>query len=226
MSTVCLFDIDGTLLNSGGAGQHAMEQALLEVFGVTGPYEDIKAAGRTDKAITTDLFNHHLIELSDQNWSRFLNSYVEHLPVSLQTQQGQVLPGVREILENLSAREDVALGLLTGNLQTGADLKLRYFEIDHHFAFGGFGDVHHDRDDVARLAYRAACEHLKSEVAADSVWVIGDTPDDVTCGRAIGARTIAVATGIYDYSVLQGAEPDFLFHDFSNVNEFLDCLSL
>ncbi|QDT32457.1 HAD family hydrolase [Thalassoglobus polymorphus] len=224
MSTVCLFDIDGTLLNSGGAGQHAMEQALLDVFGVTGPYEDIRAAGRTDKAITTDLFNHHKIELSEENWNSFLESYVAHLPNSLATQKGSVLPGIVDILNRLSEDESVSLGLLTGNLRVGADVKLQHYKLDHHFKFGGFGDVHHDRDDVARFALQEAIRHLDCDVPGETVWVIGDTPSDVTCGRAIGARTIAVATGIYDAKVLKDAKPDYLFDDFSDVTTVVDCL--
>ncbi len=224
MTTVCLFDIDGTLLNSGGAGQHAMEQALLDVFGVTGPYENILAAGRTDKAITTDLFHHHKIELSDDNWSRFLESYVGHLPNSLVTQQGSVLPGIVELLDHLSEDSYVSLGLLTGNLRVGADVKLKHYKLDHHFQFGGFGDVHYNRDDVARLALDEAVRHLKRDIPEETVWVIGDTPSDVTCGRAIGAKTIAVATGIYEASILEEASPDFLFDDFSDVAAVLDCL--
>lgn len=223
MSIVCLFDIDGTLLSSGGAGQHAMEQALLETFGVTGPYHDIKAAGRTDKAITTDLFNHHQIEISEENWDRFLNSYVSHLPNSLATQNGKVLPGIIEILQSLSENEATSLGLLTGNLKVGAELKLQHFELDHHFHFGGFGDVHHNRDDVARTAYQKACSFLNRDVRSEDVWVIGDTPDDVTCGRAIGANTIAVATGVYNSDVLQAAQPDYLFEDFTDVEDVLKC---
>ena len=221
MSSVCLFDIDGTLLSSGGAGQHAMEQALLEVFSVSGPYEDIRAAGRTDKAITTDLFNHHKIDISEENWTRFLNSYVSHLPKSLSSQNGQVLPGVVEILDSLSSNDAMTLGLLTGNLQVGAELKLKHYDLDHHFLFGGYGDVYHNRDDVARTAYREACTYLAKDVPSETVWVIGDTPSDVTCGRAIGAKTIAVATGIYDADSLKATDPDFLFEDFSAVADVL-----
>lgn len=224
MSTICLFDIDGTLLSSGGAGQHAMECALLDVFGVTGPYEDIQAAGRTDRAITTDLFNHHKIELSETNWTTFLKAYLGHLPNSLTQNRGRVLPGIIDILEQLSSNEMVTLGLLTGNLQAGARIKLQHFQIDHHFAFGGYGDHDHHRDDVARSALQEACRHLQRTISGKDVWVLGDTPADVTCGRAIGARTIAVATGIYSVEELKAAKPDFLFADFSDVLAVLDCL--
>lgn len=224
MKTVCLFDIDGTLLNAGGAGQDAMEQALLDVFSVTGPYADIPAAGRTDKAITTDLFSHHAIEVDEQNWSLFLNSYIGHLPRSLAAREGVVLPGVVELLDELSRRDDVVLGLLTGNLEVGANLKLKHYGIDHHFRFGGYGDVHFDRDDVARLAHTAATQYLQNPVHPDRLWVIGDTPADVKCGRAIGARVIAVTTGIHSRDELAPFQPDYLFENLADVEQVLTAL--
>lgn len=225
MKTVCLFDIDGTLLDSGGAGQHAMEQALLDAFAVTGPYTEIPAAGRTDKAITTDLFAHHALPVDEANWSRFLQSYLHHLPRSLASRNGVVLPGVPELLEQLSRRDDVALGLLTGNLEVGAWMKLQHYQIDHHFQFGGYGDQHFDRDDVARLAHAAAGQHLQDLFHPDRIWVIGDTPADVRCGRAIGARVLAVATGVYTREQLARCEPDALYDSLADVPCVLQILT-
>jgi len=224
MKTVCLFDIDGTLLDSGGAGQHAMEQALLEAFAVTGPYTDIPAAGRTDKAITTDLFAHHSLPVDDANWNRFLSAYLDHLPRSLESKRGITLPGVEVLLAELSLRDDVVLGLLTGNLEVGAMLKLKHFQIDHYFQFGGYGDIHFDRDDVARLAFDAASRHLQQAIPPDRVWVIGDTPADVRCGRAIGARVIAVGTGIHRLDELAPCGPDHLFASLADVDAVLQAL--
>lgn len=220
---ICLFDIDGTILNSGGAGQHAMEQALLEVFGVTGPYQDIKAAGRTDKAITSDLFAHHKLDNGAETHQKFMEAYLRILPNSLETQDGRVLPGIVEILNELSSRE-IPLGLLTGNFEVAAYQKLNHFKLRHHFAFGGYGDHHHDRDDVARVAYKASVAHLKREVAPETVWVLGDTPDDVKCGRAIGAKVIAVATGMFSADVLEECQPDHLFEDFGDLDKVLSTL--
>jgi len=225
MKTVCLFDIDGTLLDSGGAGQHAMEQALLEAFAVTGPYTDIPAAGRTDKAITTDLFAHHALLPDEANWDRFLKAYLEHLPRSLRHKNGSTLPGVVHLLEELNHRQDVVLGLLTGNLKVGAMLKLKHFSIDHYFRFGGYGDLHFDRDDVARLAYDAAARHLQQTLHPDRVWVIGDTPADVQCGRAIGARVLAVGTGIHPPEELATCRPDHLFTSLEDVDAVMRVLT-
>ncbi|WP_437221690.1 HAD family hydrolase [Planctomicrobium sp. SH661] len=224
MKTVCLFDIDGTLLDSGGAGQHAMEQALLEAFSVGGPYTEIPAAGRTDKAITTDLFNFHSLPVDDINWSRFLEAYLKHLPLSLATKNGSILPGVVSLLQELSARDDVALGLLTGNLEVGARLKLKHYQIDHHFSFGGYGDHHFDRDDVARLAHNSALEYLRHEIHPDRLWVIGDTPADVKCGRAIGAKVLAVGTGIYTLEELAPCQPDLLCESLQDVDAVMRTL--
>jgi len=210
MKTVCLFDIDGTLLSSGGAGQHAMEQALADVFGVHGPYHDIPAAGRTDWAITRDLFAFHQLEVNDEQWRKFIDSYLGRLPDALSLKSGSVLPGVFPLLEALNERDDVVLGLLTGNLEVGARLKLEHYDIFRYFRFGGYGDAHHHRDDVARLAHAAAREHLAGELHADRVWVIGDTPADVQCGRAIGAKVLAVATGIHSLDELEPTKPDHL----------------
>lgn len=221
MKTVLLFDIDGTLLDSGGAGQHAMEMALLEVFQVEGPYTDIPAAGRTDRAITTDLFNHHSLSTDEPNWTRFLEAYLEHLPRALREMNGTILPGVETLLRELSSRDDLALGLLTGNLAVGAQMKLRHFEIDHYFQFGGFGDSHFDRDDVARLARDAAMKYLEDRFHPDRVWVIGDTPADVKCGRAIGAKVLAVGTGIHSMDHLESSKPDLLFESLADVDRVM-----
>lgn len=221
MRAVCLFDIDGTLLTTGGAGQLAMERALSRVFGIRQIQGEILAAGRTDRAITSDLFRLHGIEATEQSWRRFLAEYFQLLPQTLAELQGRVLPGVRALLEELSGRADVSLGLLTGNFRAGAAIKLRHYCIDHHFAYGGYGDEHHDRDDVARVALQAAANHLRRRLSGESVWVIGDTPSDVRCARAVGARAVAVATGIFSSAELEQTQPDLLLEDFRDADPWL-----
>ena len=218
---VILFDIDGTLLLTGGAGQKGMERALASAFGITRPTKDIAAAGRTDFAITSDLFEFHGINKTPEAWSQFSTEYFRQLPIALAELDGSVLPGVREILDVLHAREDVRLGLLTGNFEEGAWLKLKHYQLDHYFRFGAFGDHHHCRDDVAHVAYEASHRHVGLPVAADRVWVIGDTPADVACARAIGANVVAVATGMYSYDELVPTSPDLLLHDLSDPETLL-----
>ena len=221
MKHVILFDIDGTLLSTGGAGQRAMERALHTAFDLDDHAHDIPAAGRTDRAITQDLFQLHGIADETANRTRFWDEYLQHLPGTLAELDGRVLPGVFELLEILVQRGDTAVGLLTGNLQRGAALKLRHYRLDHHFRFGGYGDEHFHRDDVARLALLEASRFLDRNLSPESISVVGDTPSDVRCARAIGARAVAVTTGMYTRSELQSAAPACLLDDFSDPH---DCL--
>jgi len=218
---VFLFDIDGTLVSSGGAGKAAMEQALETAFGVRVGTHGIPFSGRTDRAIGRDLFLHHAVEESTANWQRFLEDYLGHLPGMLARHQGRIMPGIEPLLEALGGRDDVVLGLLTGNIRAGARIKLSHFGLFHHFAFGGFGDEHHQRDDVAREALAAVSTHLGTTVDLRDVWVIGDTPLDVRCARAIGARVAAVATGWHSLDELARSEPDVLLADLSDPDPLL-----
>lgn len=220
---VLLFDIDGTLIDAGGAGQAAMEQAVAVEFGETRPVKDIPAAGRTDRAIGRDLFDYYAIPATDENWNRYLDTYYAVLPESLRTKRGSVLPGVTTLIEQLSLREDVFLGLLTGNFARGAQLKLQHYGLHHHFRTGGYGDWHLHRDDVARDAMNAVRNHLP-EVQSEHVWVIGDTPADVQCGRAIGAKVLAVATGIFGADQLASHRPDLLLEDLTGAADWMGSL--
>tara|TARA_R110002072_G_scaffold287242_1_gene452625 strand:- start:85795 stop:86472 length:678 start_codon:yes stop_codon:yes gene_type:complete len=217
---VCLFDIDGTLLSSGGAGQAAMEVALESAFGITAPTEGISVAGRTDRAIVTELLNFHGVENSEANWTQFVSAYLERLPHELTSREGLILPGVQELLAELHRRPSLTMGLLTGNFQRGAELKLDHYQLSQYFQGGGFGDNHFERDDVARTAIETVRERMASKGATE-VWVIGDTPADVKCGRAINATVVAVATGLYTIEDLEVCDPDFLCEDFADVELIL-----
>jgi phosphoglycolate phosphatase len=216
---VCLFDIDGTLLSSGGAGKAAMEAALESEFGVPASSGGVPFSGRTDRAITQDLFQIHGIEWSATNWQRFLESYLSHLPICLAGHRGQILPGIADLLETIQGRDRFALGLLTGNVRDGARLKLGHYGLFDYFAFGGFGDHHLDRNDVAQEALTVIREQFNGSV--NEVWVIGDTPLDIRCARAIGAKAIAVATGSHSLEALAAADPDLLVPDFSDAAPLL-----
>jgi phosphoglycolate phosphatase-like HAD superfamily hydrolase len=218
---VALFDIDGTLLASGGAGRAAMEGALLEVFGLSQLQGRVEFSGRTDRAISRDLFALHGIEESVPNWQRFLSSYLRLLPECLARHKGQVLPGIAALLEKLRAEARVALGLLTGNVREGAHIKLGHYGLAHHFAFGGYGDRHLDRCDVAREALTELRRHHRDAIHLDRIWVIGDTPLDVRCARAIGAKVAAVATGWHSPEELAAEKPDLLLTDLSDPTRLL-----
>ena len=213
---ICLFDIDGTLIHTRGAGTAALREGLRSAFGVDQPTDQVAIHGRTDRGITRDLFRFHGIDDLPEHWERFREAYLRALPESLAARSGTVLPGIASLLEVLSTREDVLIGLLTGNTREGAHIKLAHYGLDHYFDFGGFGDNHLERDDVAREALVKAQSRLSAPVDLRRVWVIGDTPTDVSCGRAINARTIAVATGNHTRDELAAAGPDHLATDFSD----------
>ncbi len=139
---ICLFDIDGTLLSSGGAGKAAMESALLEDFGVPQLLQQIPYSGRTDRSIIRDLLRCHDVEDAPHHLERLIAGYLQRLPNSLRRHKGTVLPGIANLLEMLAQRDDVAVGLLTGNIRDGARVKLGHFGLFDFFAFGGFGDEH------------------------------------------------------------------------------------
>ena len=217
---ICLLDIDGTLLLTGGAGQTAFAHTLAADFGIAEISTDVDFAGRSDRAIVADLFRGHGVEPSEENWQRFCRGYLRQLDAALLAHQGQVLPGVKALLDALADRGDVAIGLLTGNVREGARRKLAHYDLWHWFPFGGFGDDYEERCDIAAAALAAAKLHLidqastanasRSESNHGEVIVIGDTPNDIRCGRSIGARCVAVATGHTSPEALRGGNPDVL----------------
>lgn len=221
---VLFFDIDGTMLSTGGAGQKAMELALSEDFGIQLPLHDILMAGRTDRGITDEIFAAYRLEDTPAERTRFMHSYLERLPDSLKQLPGALLPGVRALLDHLHQRDDVHLSLLTGNYLEGAWIKLRHFQVDHYFQSGGYGDDHPHRDDVARTALTNVRRHLQKEFQGRDTCVIGDTPADIRCARAIQARAAAVATGMYSTAELEPHGPDHLFEDLSATAAVVDRL--
>lgn len=223
---ICLFDIDGTLISSGGAGRAALEKALASEFGIEHTIDRMLLSGRTDRAIIHDLFVLHGIAETLENRRRLAEGYLHHLPACLKRAPGKVLPGVLELLGRLSQRGDTALGLLTGNIRQGARVKLGFFGLDGYFALGGYGDEHHDRDDVARSALVEVRQRLGEKVRLDQVWVIGDTPLDIRCARCIGARSVAVATGWHDRKELALHRPDVLVEDLHDAEHLLRHLTL
>jgi phosphoglycolate phosphatase-like HAD superfamily hydrolase len=222
---VCLFDIDGTLLASGGAGKAAMEAALVSQFGVPEPVLRVQYSGRTDRAICRDLLQFHGVDESPENWTLLRTAYLSNLPDYLARHQGRILPGIQALLEHLESLDHVVVGLLTGNLREGARIKLSHYGLFHYFAFGGYGDDHICRDDVAREALMAVHDHCNGSAAVEQLWVIGDTPLDIRCARAIGAKVAAVATGFHPPEELQACGPDLLFTDLSDHERLLRTLN-
>ena len=215
---VCLFDIDGTLIDAAGAGESAMLQTLREDYAFDEITGSIPSAGRTDAAITTDLFTQHGLD-SDQLES-FPQAYLRRLRETLPAKNGRVLPGARELVERLSRIDHLSIALLTGNYEAAAWAKLTHFGLAEQFSFGAFGDEHCNRDDVARVAVDQVRQRIGA-VRSENIWVIGDTPADIRCARAVGARVAAVATGIFSAEELRPHEPDILMSTLEDAEDFL-----
>lgn len=215
---ILLFDIDGTMVAGAGAGRNAMEEAFEALYRKPIVIESHRLSGRTDRGIGLELLREHRFahpENEEAELARVFEAYLERLPHRLRQTPGRLLPGVTEILNRLRPQPGLSLGLLTGNLKQGARHKLDSFGLSEFFAFGGYGDRHEDRDDVAREAMR---EVPREAGTPREVWVIGDTPLDIRCARAIGAKVLAVATGGHPREELAGHRPDLLLDNLADVD--------
>jgi phosphoglycolate phosphatase len=221
-----LFDIDGTLITSGGAGERALRLALKDRFGHDDDLSTIEIAGRTDGSIARRICEKYGIEQTPENLSAFLDGYLHHLAIELNHSKGRRLPGIVELLNALKALPHVAVALLTGNLERGAEIKLTHYGIWHYFEFGAYADDHHDRNQLGKFAKARATKKHGVEFVPENIFVIGDTPHDIDCGRAVGAKTVAIATGNFSREQLAAHSPDYLFDDFSNTAEVIAKLGL
>jgi phosphoglycolate phosphatase-like HAD superfamily hydrolase len=219
-----LWDIDGTILHSTGAGMKALEVALQDVFGVAGSFEGIDFAGRTDKLIIRQVFERFSIEHSPANIERYLDGYISALPRSLAANNSRILPGLPEILRAAHGRDDVAQGLLTGNIRRGAEAKLGYHGLWDFFPIGAFADDSEVRNELGPHALARARGHWKADFPPERVWIVGDTPHDIACARAVGARVLAVATGSTGLAALAAHGPDAALGDLRQPEAFWDAL--
>ena len=216
MVRVVLFDIDGTLIQSGGAGEKAFGRVCEAEFGVPNGTAQLQFAGRTDPSIVRDFFQQQHIAPSADNFRRFFDRYVFHLDHLLGELNGSILPGVHEMIRELGALPRPPLiGLLTGNIRLGAQIKLSHYRLWDFFRTGGFGDDHEDRNQIAVVARERAGRTLREPLDGRDILVIGDTPRDIECAKAIGARSLAVATGKYSTAQLRRESPTWTV-------EFLD----
>ncbi len=224
MSNLCfLFDLDGTLVLTGGAGLRAFDRAFREIFGSDGKIISVNPAGMTDPAILDAVCRGFLNRgPTAEEGERVFAKYLDYLREEIdKTDRFEVMPGVKSLLEILDQNDRCFLGLGTGNLQEGARIKLEYPDLWRYFRFGGFGSDATDRTRLLEKAFEEGRRLLPPGEDFETVYVIGDTPRDITAGRAIGARTIGVATGPYSMEVLDASGADRVYPDLANHRIFL-----
>ncbi|MBI4639009.1 MAG: haloacid dehalogenase-like hydrolase [Candidatus Rokubacteria bacterium] len=223
-----LFDVDGTLVTARGAGRQAFARALAATYGVTGPIERYDFRGKTDLCIVRDLMAEAGVSAAavEAGVDACFTAYARELEALLADgTRLLVMPGVVELVAALGARPDALVGLLTGNIEAGARLKLRPTGLWPRFRVGAFGSDDADRRRLPAVALERAWALTGRDFPPDRVTIIGDTPLDVDCARACGARAVAVATGFHPYPELEASAPDLLFGDFSDVAAALAALT-
>lgn len=218
-----LFDIDGTMLKSEGVGRASMESALRAVFGSHGS-DEYRYDGKTDKQIVREVMKGegHADKLIDERMETVMEHYVGGLDERIGSGSYKVrtLPGIPELLDALERLDGVVMGLLTGNIREGARRKLAAAGVDFgRFKINAFGSDHEHRPNLPAIAQRRAKESLGLQLDGDRMYVIGDTPADIVCGRDLGARAIAVATGYYSVADLREHDPFAVFEDLSDTEK-------
>ena len=225
MQRLILFDIDGTIA-VGGPAKEAFCVAMEETFGTAGATETTSFAGKTDPQIARELLagRGFVDRKIDAGLPKLWETYLGELERRIVADPMTILPGVRELVEALEKEIDVALGLVTGNIARGAALKLGSVGLDGRFGVGGYGSDHEERRYLPSIALDRALETWGVEFPGERVFVLGDTPRDVECGKQNGTRTVAVATGHFDEQQLQATGADVVFGDFSDTPAVLGIL--
>lgn len=224
-----LFDIDCTLLRTAGSGMAALEKALRTLW--SGPYkpaQEVRPDGQTDPKIVQAMLSSYGVppSLRSQLEARLLASYPEFLAheLSARRHQSRLEVGVLPLLSRLSQTAHCYLGVLTGNLQITARMKLDLFELNSHFPIGAFGCDHRERNQLGPIALKRAQEHFGQEFSVENTWLVGDTDKDILAARALGARVLAVATGSYSVDQLSQLQPDACMEDLSDTEKAIRLL--
>jgi len=218
-----LFDIDGTILNCNSAGKAALVKATLDIFGTIGKMDRIDFQGKTDPLILKESLS--IMGFSDKDITQksdlLKEKYFNYLEENIKTYKVEIYPGIKEILHSLSERDDLILGLLTGNFTESAHIKLSSHDLNKYFKFGVFGDDAHIRNHLPEVAQKRMRELFKLDIDFKDTIIIGDTIYDVRCAKYSGAVSIAVGTGWSTREILENEKPDFYFDDLGDVNEFI-----
>jgi phosphoglycolate phosphatase len=214
-----LFDVDGTLIQTRGAGVKAFERTLDSEFKIAKGTQGVQFAGRTDPSIVRELFQRHAISPSPANFHRFFELYVFWLDYLLSKSLGGICVGVWNFIHELARQpHPPLLGLLTGNVRLGAEIKLRHFQLWDYFSIGAFGDDHEDRNQLAEVARQRGSQWLEEPLEGNQIVVVGDTPLDIDCSEAIQAKMLAVATGGASLDALKQRNPRWAVHDLGQLS--------
>ncbi len=216
MNRLVLYDIDGTLISAGGAGTRSLNRAFHSLFGIEEAFKSISMAGKTDPQIMREGLKLHRLDHLDGNVNKMIEQYLFFLKEEIENPMRHLMPGIKESLDLFSAK-GMTVGLLTGNMEKGAEIKLSPFGIYDYFNSGAFGSDHEDRDELLPIAIE---KYKKQglEFLPNDCFVIGDTPRDVQCAKVHGAYCIAVATGPYSVDDLRNTEADIVFASLEDVD--------
>lgn len=218
MIRLVLFDIDGTLIRTGGAGVKAFGQTFATEFNLPEATKRVVFHGRTDVSLVRQIFRENKIEETETNFARFFERYPFWLDHFLHKLDGGPCEGVQEFVDELrNVKNAPLLGLLTGNIRLGAELKLRRYNLWHYFEIGGFADDHEDRNCIAGVAKKRGIEKLGPNLKSDEILVVGDTVHDIECGKSIGAKVLAVGTGNIPLDQLTAHRPAYVVHDLTKI---------
>jgi len=224
MAKLILFDVDGTLTDSGGAGKRAFERTLEELTGIKDGFRGVNYAGKTDIQILREALTNLSLNHDRQLSRRFFESYPRHLKAEISKTNGRIKPGVKQLLEKLKDCDHFFLGLLTGNVEVGARLKLESFGLNPFFPLGAFGGDEEDRNKLLPVAVRRLMEATRVQVDFSECVVVGDPPLDVECAKVHGAGSIAVATGPYSVEVLDATHADLVLPDLTGTDRIITWL--
>jgi phosphoglycolate phosphatase len=222
---VILFDIDGTLIDSGEAGSRSLNLSFTELFSIEDAFHGISMAGKTDTEIIKEGLQKHGISV-EGNFEVFNNIYLKHLQKEIDNKRKHVKPGIYELLEELTIIKDIHLGLLTGNIELGARIKLEPFDLNKYFPTGAFGSDDEDRNKLLPIALKRFEERCRRKIRVDECVIVGDTPRDVQCATIYGARSLGVATGPYSIDELKEAGADYVMKDLSSYETFSRLLNM
>jgi phosphoglycolate phosphatase-like HAD superfamily hydrolase len=215
MEKLILFDVDGTLIDPGGAGRSSLGKTFNELFAIRDAFDGIRMAGKTDIQIIKEGLSVHGLSSDDRLLPSILSVYVKTLKTEIMNKKKHINPGVVELLDTLKAMDGYGLGLLTGNIERGARIKLGAFGLNEYFSVGAFGDDNENRNLLLPIAVEKFRRMTNISINGDDCIVIGDTPSDVQCSKPFGALSIAVSTGPYGYESLLETGADYVLRDLS-----------